>query len=135
VAAKAARVSLVGEFAEAQAALRDVESRVLELAGTVLIAEIAEQGGGLMAIWNDLWATIDLLNGLRSMVGLPREVVQTLNSFSGLDHRQWPGNWKPQLASAVQHWKAYLEALCKSADATQPDPIDGDVTPAADRVA
>jgi hypothetical protein len=136
-AARAAHGSLVGEFAEAQAALRKAESKVSELADQVLVAEIAEQGSALMAIWNDLWATIDALNGLRSAgVQLPRQVILTLQSFGGMDHRQFPGNRNPQLARAVQHWKAYRDALCQSADATQPNPIDGGVTPAAaERVA
>ena len=134
-AAKAAHSSLARELAETQAVLSDAESKVWELAGKVLIAEIAEQGSALMTIWSDLWATIDELTALRSTVQLPREVVQTLNSFSGLDHRQFPGGRNPQLARSVQHWKAYREALCKSADAAESEPIDGDVTPAADRVA
>jgi hypothetical protein len=131
-AAKAAHSSLVGELAEAQAVLSKAESKVSELADQVLIAEIAEQGSALMAIWNNLWAAIDALNGLRSTgVQLPREVVRTLQSFEGMDHRQFPGNRNPQLARAIQYWKDYRNALCESADATQPYPIDGGVTPAA----
>jgi len=131
-AAKAAHGSLVGEFAEAQAVLRKAESKVSELADQVLVAEIAEQGSALTAIWNDLWATIDALNALRSTgVQLPREVIRTLQSFEGMDHRQFPGNRNEQLVRAVQHWKAYRNALCQSADATQPNPIDGGVTLAA----
>jgi hypothetical protein len=127
-AARAAHGSLVGELAEAQVALRKTESNVSELAGLVLIAETAEQASALPTIWNDLWATIDALNGLRSTgVQLPREVVRTLQSFEGLDHRQFPGNQNQRLARAVQHWKAYRQTLCKNADATQPDPVDDDI--------
>ena len=131
-AARAAHGSLVSELAEAQAALRKAETTVSELAGQVLIVETAEQGGALTAIWNDLWATIDALNALRSTgVQLPREVVRTLQSFEGMDHRQFPGNRNEQLVRAIQYWKAYRNALCASADATQPNPLDGGVTPAA----
>lgn len=136
-AAKAAHGSLVGEFAEAQAALRRTENDVSELAGQVLIAETEEHASALPTIWNDLWATIDALNGLRSTgVQLPREVVQILQSFEGMDHRQFPGNRNERLARSVQHWKAYRLALCKSADATQPAPINEDISKAVvDRVA
>jgi hypothetical protein len=136
-AARAAHGSLVGELAEAQAALRKAETAVSELAGQILIAETAERGSALMAIWNDLWATIDALNALRSTgVQLPREVVRTLQSFEGMDHRQFPGNRNEQLARAVQHWKAYRQTLCKSADATEPDPInDGISSAVVERVA
>jgi hypothetical protein len=136
-AARAAHSSLVGELAEAQASLRKTETKVSELAGQVLIVETAEQGSALTTIWNDLWATIDALNALRSTgVQLPREVVRTLQSFEGMDHRQFPGNRNEQLVRAIQHWKVYRNALCQCADATEPNPIDGGVTPAAaERVA
>jgi hypothetical protein len=136
-AARAAHGSLVGEFAEVQAALRKAETTVSELAGQVLIAKTAEHASALPTIWNDLWATIDALNALRSTgVQLPREVVRTLQSFEGMDHRQFPGNRNEQLARAVQHWKAYRQALCKSADATEPDPTNGGVSSAVvERVA
>jgi hypothetical protein len=136
-AARVAHSSLVGELAEAQAALRKAERKTLELAGQVLIAETTQQGNSLTTIWNDLWASIDALNALRSTgVQLPREVVRTLQSFEGLDHRQFPGNRNEQLARAVQYWKAYRNALYKSADATEPAPINDGVPPSAvERVA
>jgi hypothetical protein len=136
-AAKVAHGSLVGEFAEVQAALRKAETMVSELAGQVLIAETAEHASALPTIWNDLWATIDALNALRSTaVQLPREVVRTLQSFEALDHRQFPGNRNERLARAVQHWKAYRQALCKSADPVDPDPTnDGISSAVVERVA
>ena len=136
-AAKVAHGSLVGELAEAQAALRKAERKTSELAGQVLIAETAEQGVALNTIWSDLWATIDALNALRSTgIQLPREVVRTLQSFAGLDHRQFAGGFNQQLARGVQYWKAYRNALYKSADATEPDPINDGVPPSAvERVA
>jgi hypothetical protein len=136
-AARAAHGSLVGELAEAQAALRKAETTVSELASQVLIAETAERASALPTIWNDLWATIDALNALRSTgVQLPREVVRTLQSFEGMDHRQFPGNRNNQLARALQHWKAYRQYLCKNADAAEPDPInDGMSSAVVERVA
>jgi hypothetical protein len=135
-AARAAHSSLVGEFAEAQAALREAESKVSELAGRVLAAETAEQGSALTSIWNDLWATVDSLKGLSSSgVQLPREVIRTLQSFEAMDHRQFAGNHNTQLARAVLYWKAYRHALCKGANATGPEPIDGDEPPAVERAA
>ena len=124
-AAKAAHKSLVGEFAETQSALRNAERNVVELAGQVLIAETAEGGIALTAIWADLWETVDSLKGLASLVQLPREVAQTLESFDAMDHRQWPGNRNTQRVQAASHWRAYRLALCTSADATEPKPIDG----------
>jgi hypothetical protein len=135
-AARAAHSSLVGEFAESQAALREAESKVSELAGQVLVAETAERGSALTAIWNDLWATVDSLKGLSSFgVQLAREVIRTLQSFEAMDHRQFAGNHNTQLARAVSYWKAYRHALCKSANATGPEHIDGDEPPAVERAA
>jgi hypothetical protein len=137
-AAKAAHGSLVGDFAEAQSALRKAESRVSELAAEVLVAETAARGRGLAELWNELWATIDALNalGLSLRVKLPSDVVRTLQSFEGMDHRQFPGNRNAQLASAVLHWRSYHAALCASADATGPNLSDDGVSPAAvERVA
>jgi hypothetical protein len=135
-AARAAHGSFVGELAEVQAALRRAETTLSELAGQVLIAETAEQASALPTIWNDLWATIDALNGLRSTgVQLPREVIRTLQSFEGMDHRQFPGNRNEQLVRAVQHWKAYRQALCRSADAAQPNPINDGMSAAVERAA
>jgi hypothetical protein len=127
-AANVAHSDLVGEFAEAQSAWRKAESRVSESAAEVLVAETAASGRALTEIWNELWATIDALNALRGSlrVKLPSDVVRTLLSFEALDHRQFPGNRNAQLARASQHWRSYQAALCASADATAPDPIDGD---------
>jgi hypothetical protein len=122
-AAKAAHSSLVGEFAEAQSALRNAERNVVELAGQVLIAETAEGGIALTAIWAELWETVDSLKGLASLIQLPREVAQTLQSFDSMDHRQWPGNHNTQRVQAASHWRTYRDALCNRADATKP--IDG----------
>jgi hypothetical protein len=134
-AAKAAHQSLVGEFAEAQSALRNAERNVSDLAGQVLIAETAEGGIALTAIWAELWETVDSLKALSSSgVKLPQEVASTLVSFDGLDHRQFAGGDNAQLRRAISYWKAYRDALCASADATKP--IDDGLTPAAvERVA
>jgi hypothetical protein len=133
-AAKAAHQSLIGELADVQSALRNAERNVSELAGRVLIAETAEAGSALTEIWHDLWETVDSLKGLASLVQLPREVAQTLQSFDAMDHRQWPGNHNTQRAQAASHWGAYRLALCTSADATKP--FDDGSTPAAvERVA
>jgi len=121
-AVRVAHGSLVGELAEAQAALRKAERKVSELAGQVLVAETTEQGGALTDIWNSLWATIDMLNALRASlrIQLPREVVRTLQSFEAMDHRMFAGGRNDQLARAAEHWRSYHAALCESADATQP---------------
>jgi hypothetical protein len=64
-----------------------------------------------------------MLNALRTSlrVKLPPEIVRTLDGFASMDHRQFAGNFNGQLAKAAQHWRSYHAALCKSADATQPD--------------
>jgi hypothetical protein len=137
-AAKAAHASLAGELAAAESAFRKAELKVSETAGEVLVAEAAERGRTLTDIWNDLWATIDALNALRVSlhVKLPPQITRTLQSFAAMDHRQFPGGRNEQLAKAVQYWKAYRNALCKSADATQPDPINDGVSSAVvERVA
>jgi hypothetical protein len=117
-AANVAHSDLVGEFAETQSAWRKAESRVSELAAEVLVAETAASGRALTEIWNELWATIDALNGLRGSlrVKLPSDVVRTLLSFEALDHRQFPGNRNAQLARASQHWRSFHAALCASAE-------------------
>jgi hypothetical protein len=131
-AVQAAHTNLVGEFAEAQASWRKAERNVSEAANSVLVAEIAARGQALTDIWNNLWATIDSLNALRTSlhVKLPNDVIRTLNSFESLDHRQFPGGRNEQLARASQHWRSYHTALCKCADATQPDPNNESVSSA-----
>jgi hypothetical protein len=135
-AAKVAYDTLSGELATAENALRKAELAVSEKAGAVLVAEIAEQGRSLIGIWGGLWATIDELNALRASllrgVNLPPDIVRTLNSFEGMDHRQFPGNRNKQLARAAQFWRAYHVALVASADATAPNSIDdGEFTSSA----
>jgi hypothetical protein len=123
-AARDAHSSLVGEFAEAQAALRRAESKVHELAGQVLIAETAEEGLTLMACWHELWDRYDSLRGLStSGVQLSQQAVFALQSFASMDHRQFAGGRNEQFGRAVEFWKQYRSALCDSADAT--NPIDG----------
>jgi hypothetical protein len=122
-AAKAAHASLAGELAAAERALQRAEFKVSETAYEVLAGGVIEPGRALTRIWTDLWGTIDILNALRASlrVKLPPEIVRTLDSFSAMDHRQFPGNRNEQLSRAVQHWRSYHAALCECADATQPD--------------
>jgi hypothetical protein len=122
-AAKAAHASLAGELAAAEKALHRAEFKVSEAANHVLVAGAIEPGGALTRIWSDLWATIDMLNGLRASlhVKLPPDIVRTLESFGAMDHRMFAGGRNDQLTRAGQHWRSYHTALCKCADATQPD--------------
>jgi hypothetical protein len=137
-AAKAAHASLAAELSQADNVLRRAELKVSETAGEVLVAEAAEQGRTLNDIWSDLWTTVDALNALRASlhVKLPPDIIRTLQSFAAMDHRQFPGGRNEQLAKAIRRWRAYHSGLCKSADATQPDPInDGVSSTVIERVA
>jgi len=128
-AANAAHASLASELTQAKSALRKAELKVSETAGQVLVAEAAERGRSLSDLWNGLWSTIDELNALRSSphVKLPNDIIRTLQSFAAMDYRQFAGGRNQQLARADQHWRLYYVALCKSADATPPDPINDSV--------
>jgi len=137
-AAKAAHASLTGELAAVEKALHSAEFKVSETASEVMAAGVIEPGRALTRIWTDLWGTIDMLNALRASlrVKLPPEIVRTLDSFGAMDHRQFPGGRNEQLARAGQHWRSFHAALCRSADAAQPDSIHDGVPPSAvERVA
>jgi hypothetical protein len=135
-AARAAHADLVGQFAEAQAALRSAEWKVTELASKVLVAETIDQGEALIEIWASLWAKIDSLKALSSSgVKLPIEILNVVRGFDAQDHRQFAGGRNPQLARATQYWQRYRAALSNSADATGPEPIDDGASSAAERAA
>jgi hypothetical protein len=120
-AAKAAYDGLFGELADAENVLRKSERLVSEAAVAILTAEGAAQGASLTDIWNNLWATVDSLNALRSFgAQLPRPTILALQTLAQHDHRQFTAAGNTALARAREGWKARHDALCKNADAEIP---------------
>jgi hypothetical protein len=120
-AAASAHSTLTRELEAAQRDLVQSDLQVVRAAEQVLIAEHATgRGEALADFWECIWATVDALEGLRTIVQLPAPLVQTLQSFQMRDYRQFAGGRNSQKAVAVSYWTAFRSALCDDAEATGP---------------
>lgn len=135
-AAKAALDSLTAELKHAEAELSKAERKVSEGATRILLAEALGLTPSLSKAWKELWAAVDSLGALSSMLQLPAATVRELQFFAANDYRQFPGNSNAVKARAVAHWRSCLQGLRTNADADVSAPAaDNDAADHYERVA
>lgn len=73
-------------------------------------------------------ASVWQLSSVSSSLPIPGDAVQLLNLIASFDHRQFAGGRNVARVLGGERWRAWHQALCRSADVEAPDFVSDGIT-------